>query len=63
MIYKPYYLLSFLGAGIIVWGAQDTWGWTQQISWRKAVACIALFWIALLVLATQAYNPFIYFIF
>jgi hypothetical protein len=30
---------------------------------RKTAVCFALGWLALVVLATQEYNPFIYFIF
>jgi hypothetical protein len=29
----------------------------------KTACCVALGWLALVVLATQEYNPFIYFIF
>lgn len=63
ILLQPYYLLSFLVAGAIVWGGRDTWGWTRQITWGKLAVCLALFGLALIVLATQAYNPFIYFIF
>ena len=63
IIYRPYYLLSITLAGIIVWFAPQTWEWTQRLTLPKAAACLALGWLALVVLATQEYNPFIYFIF
>lgn len=46
-----------------MWAGRQTWDWTQRLTLGKAVLCIALGWLALVVLATQEYNPFIYFIF
>ena len=63
VIYKPYYFLSILIAAIVVWLGTQTWDWTQKMTWPKTAACFALGWLALIVLATQEYNPFIYFIF
>jgi alginate O-acetyltransferase complex protein AlgI len=62
-IYQPYYLLSVVLAAIVTWAGIQTWDWTRRITLSKSVAILALFWVALLVMATQAYNPFIYFIF
>ncbi len=63
LIYKPYYLLAFAVAAIMVWFVQDTWEWTQNFTRRKAVCCFGVFLLAVVVLVTQEYNPFIYFIF
>ncbi|MEP6822592.1 MAG: MBOAT family O-acyltransferase, partial [Chthoniobacterales bacterium] len=63
IIYQPYYLLSIALAAIVVWAGQQTWDWTQQLTMPKAAVCCGLGWLALVVLATQEYNPFIYFIF
>ncbi len=63
IIHKPYYFFSIALAAIVVWLGIQTWDWTQRITWPKAVACFMLGWLALVVLATQEYNPFIYFIF
>jgi alginate O-acetyltransferase complex protein AlgI len=63
ILYQPYYLLCLLLAGVVVWACPDTWEWTQSVSRPRAVACLLLFWVSLIILATQAYNPFIYFIF
>jgi alginate O-acetyltransferase complex protein AlgI len=63
IVYKPYYILSIAIAAIVVWLGKQTWDWTQQITWSKAVACCGLASLALAVMATQEYNPFIYFIF
>jgi alginate O-acetyltransferase complex protein AlgI len=63
VIYEPYYLGTFLLAGTIVWAAPQAWDWTQEISPTKAVAILALLAVSAVALTTQAYNPFIYFIF
>ena len=63
ILYKPYYLLSIGIAALVVWAGKQTWDWTQRMSVPKTALCFALGWLALVVLATQEYNPFIYFIF
>ena len=63
IVYQPYYLGTFLLAGLIVWGAPQTWDWTRTLTLPKAAAIMAAFALSVVVLATQAYNPFIYFIF
>jgi len=63
IIYQPYYLVSMIIAAVIVWGAPQTWDWTREIGWPKIVAIILLFISAVLVMTTQAFNPFIYFMF
>lgn len=63
IVYKPYYLVSITIAAIVVWLGKQTWDWTQRMSVPKAVVCCGLLWVALAVMATQEYNPFIYFIF
>jgi alginate O-acetyltransferase complex protein AlgI len=60
---QPYYVLSLLVAGVVVWFCPSAWAFTQRLTAPKAAACLLLLWIALVVLATQEYNPFIYFIF
>jgi alginate O-acetyltransferase complex protein AlgI len=63
IMYKPYYLLTFFVAGMVVWTCPDAWNWTFRLSWRKALACAGFLALSLAALATQEYNPFIYFIF
>jgi alginate O-acetyltransferase complex protein AlgI len=63
VVYQPYYLGTFLLAGAIVWSAPQTWDWTRALTLPKAAAVLAAFLLSVTVLATQAYNPFIYFIF
>lgn len=63
IIYQPYYLLSFALAALVAFACPTVWAWTQRITVPKGAFCIASFWVSLFVLLTQAYNPFIYFIF
>jgi alginate O-acetyltransferase complex protein AlgI len=63
VVYQPYYLGTFVLAALIVWGCPQTWDWTRRLTAPKAATVVALFVLAAVVLTTQAYNPFIYFIF
>lgn len=63
LIYKPFYVLAFILAAIAVWFVPDTWEWTQNLSRRKTLVCAGVFVVSIIVLVTQEYNPFIYFIF
>jgi alginate O-acetyltransferase complex protein AlgI len=63
ILYKPYYLISIAIAALVVWAGKQTWDWTQRMTIPKTATCFALGALALVVLATQEYNPFIYFIF
>jgi alginate O-acetyltransferase complex protein AlgI len=63
VVYKPYYLGTFLVAGIITWACPQTWDWTRTLTVPKAAIIAGLFILAAVALTTQSYNPFIYFIF
>jgi alginate O-acetyltransferase complex protein AlgI len=63
IVYQPYYLGTFLLAGVIVWSAPQTWDWTRTLTPAKAGTVAAVLVLAIAVLTTQAYNPFIYFFF
>jgi len=63
VIYQPYYLAMMVLAAVIVWAAPQSWDWTRRLDLRKAVICLLLLGLALVALATQEFNPFIYFIF
>jgi alginate O-acetyltransferase complex protein AlgI len=63
IVYAPYYLGTFTLAAAIVWFAPQTWDWTKTLTMPKAVAVFAVLVLSVVVLTTQAYNPFIYFIF
>jgi alginate O-acetyltransferase complex protein AlgI len=63
LVYSPYHFGTFLIAAAIVWSAPQTWDWTRTLTMPKAVTVLVVFAAAVAVLTTQAYNPFIYFIF
>lgn len=63
VIYKPYYTLTMILAAVVVWRGPQTWDFTRNITPLKAVIIFALFVLSIVVLTTQAFNPFIYFIF
>ena len=63
VIYQPYYLLTFVVAAFVTWTCPQTWDWSRTLSAPKAVAAAAAFVLAAVMLTTQAFNPFIYFIF
>jgi alginate O-acetyltransferase complex protein AlgI len=63
IVYQPYYLLTFAAAAVVTWTCPQTWDWSRTITAPKAVAVAAAFVAAAVMLTTQAFNPFIYFIF
>jgi alginate O-acetyltransferase complex protein AlgI len=63
IIAKPYYVMTVALCALIVWTCPQTWDWSKRIGFGKAAIATGLFLMAAAVLATQAYNPFIYFIF
>ncbi len=63
LVYEPYYLGTFALAAAVVWTCPQTWGWTRRLTLGKGLATLVLLVVAVAVLTTQAYNPFIYFIF
>ncbi len=63
IVYQPYYLLTFAVAALVTWTCPQTWEWSRTITVPKAAAVAALFLLSTLMLTTQEFNPFIYFIF
>jgi alginate O-acetyltransferase complex protein AlgI len=63
VLYQPYYLLSLALAAVIAFAGPQTWDWSRRLSWPRGLAALGLLWLALAAMASQGYNPFIYFIF
>ena len=63
VLHNPYYLGSMVLAGIVTWTCPQTWDWSRRLPPWKLIAAGAVFVFSLVVLETQSYNPFIYFIF
>ncbi len=63
LLHSPYLVFSFAAAAIVVWGAQQSWTWTRELTPARAATALALLGLSFAALATQRFNPFIYFIF
>jgi alginate O-acetyltransferase complex protein AlgI len=63
VIYEPYYVGTLVVAALVVWTCPQTWVWTRTLSVPRVAVASALFAVSVAILATQAYNPFIYFFF
>jgi alginate O-acetyltransferase complex protein AlgI len=63
LIDQPYYLLTFGVAAVTAWFAPQSWDWSRALPAWKILIVLGLLWASLTALTTQAYNPFIYFIF
>ena len=63
VLYDPYSVAGVAIAALVTWTAPQTWDWTRRLTVVKAAAAVGLGGLAWAVLATQAHNPFIYFIF
>jgi alginate O-acetyltransferase complex protein AlgI len=63
IVYQPYYVMTIVICAGVTWLAPQTWDFTYTLArWKLAWATGAL-WVSMMMVATQSYNPFIYFIF
>jgi len=63
VMYSPYRLFSLAVAAIVTWGCPQTWDWTRRLTATRAALALGCLALALVMMASQGYNPFIYFIF
>ena len=63
IVHTPYSLLCLALAAVVTWACPQTWDWTRRLTWPRGLTALGLLGLALLAMATQGYNPFIYFIF
>jgi alginate O-acetyltransferase complex protein AlgI len=63
VIDTPYSMLSLALAALVTWTCPQTWDWTRRLTAPRAVLALASLVLALIAMASQGYNPFIYFIF
>ena len=63
IIYAPYFLVSLAAAATVTWGCPQTWDWTRRLTLPRATLALGCLGLALMAMASQGYNPFIYFIF
>ena len=63
VIYQPYYVFWMIVTALVVWFGKQTWDFTGKITPVRAILIFELFILSIMVLTTQSFNPFIYFIF
>jgi hypothetical protein len=63
LIHDRYHLLVVALAAGIAFAAPQTWDWSRRLTWPKGLAALGALVLALVAMASQGYNPFIYFIF
>ncbi len=63
VMFSPYALVSLGLAAVIVWTCPQTWDWSRRLTWPRGMAALSCLVLALVMMASQGYNPFIYFIF
>ena len=63
IVATPYLIGTFLIAGAVVWLAPQSWTWTRELGLGKGLASLTLLVLAVVALATQEFNPFLYFMF
>ena len=63
LVYRPYFVVSFLTAAVVVWACPQTWDFTRRLTWPKAIWVAGLLLLSIALMEAQAFNPFIYFIF
>ncbi|MFB3902457.1 MAG: MBOAT family protein [Acidobacteriota bacterium] len=63
LIYQPYFLAMMAIAAVLVWAAPQTWDFTRELTWSKAALSVVVLLLSVATMATQAFNPCIYFIF
>ncbi|MFW6286778.1 MAG: MBOAT family O-acyltransferase, partial [Candidatus Sumerlaeota bacterium] len=60
---QTYYVLMLLISAVVIWTFPQTWDFTKKLTWPRVLWIFLLFCLSIAALSTQAYNPFIYFIF
>ena len=63
LLYQPYYALTLVVAALVVWTAPQTWNFTRTLTPLRAAWCLVLLGVSVSLMASQTFNPFIYFIF
>ncbi len=63
LLWRSDVLCLLILAAVVTWAAPSTWEFTRKITWPKAGLAIALLWAAMVGMAIQSFNPFIYFMF
>lgn len=63
LMFQPYHVLCLAAGVVVVWCCPTSWNFTARQTAAKAIWGGVLFLLSIVLLATQQYNPFIYFLF
>ncbi len=63
VMFTPYALVSLAIAGLVTWLGPQTWDWSRRLTVPRVAVSFVLLALALTMMSSQGYNPFIYFIF
>lgn len=63
VMFTPYALASLAIAGLVTWLGPQTWDWSRRLTVPRVAVSFVLLALALTMMSSQGYNPFIYFIF
>ena len=60
-MYTRYHVLTFLIAVLVVWKGPEAWTFTRALSLRRAALVMGMLAVAVVMMWSQAENPFLYF--
>ena len=60
-MYTRYHVLTFLAAVLVVWKGPEAWTFTRELSPRRAALFMGMLAAAVVMMWSQAENPFLYF--
>ena len=63
VIYQPYFVVTLAISAFVIWRCPQTWDWSRHLNAPRAIVTSLALAASLAILSTQAYNPFLYFIF
>jgi alginate O-acetyltransferase complex protein AlgI len=63
VMFTPYALASLAIAGLVTWLGPQAWDWSRRLTVPRVAVSFVLLALALTMMSSQGYNPFIYFIF
>ena len=63
VIYQPWYVMWLIVAGGLAFFGVQSWDFTKKLTPLKALLIAVMFVASVVLLTTQSFNPFIYFIF
>ncbi|HEY4186120.1 MAG TPA: MBOAT family protein [Polyangia bacterium] len=60
-LYTRLHVSVFILAGLLVWGAPNTWAFTSRLTIPRTAGALGLLAMSIVIMWTQSANPFLYF--